>query len=116
MGAQAPNARSIERHGGDDPSHFESQIWTRWHQYELQSTAGLVLLCAQALDSTADDPAMIVEVQTVGERSMTTLRGCIAALETISELRQTKNIAGLQMIQRAISEALGVPRVVRRWI
>jgi hypothetical protein len=44
------------------------------------------------------------------------LRGCIAALETISELRQTKNIAGLQMIQRAISEALGVPRVVRPWI
>ena len=105
---------AIERRGDDDPSHFECQIWTRWHQYELQATAGLVRLCAQALNSTASDPSLIVEIQTVGERGMATLRGCIAALETISELRQTKNVAGLQMIQRAICEALGIPRVTRR--
>jgi hypothetical protein len=110
---------AIERHGDDDPSHFECQIWTRWHQYELQSTAGLVRLCAQALDSTASDPTLIVEVQTVDERSMATLRGCIAALETISQLRQTKNVAGLRMLQRVLSEALGVPDVRvrgRRWL
>ena len=54
-------------------------------------TAGLVRLCAETLDSTADDPALIVEVQTVDGRSMATLRGCVSALETISESRQTRN-------------------------
>jgi hypothetical protein len=74
---------------------------------------------AQALDSTADDPALIVEVRTVGEGSMATLRACIAALETISELREARNVAGLQMLQRVLNEALGVPDVrVRnpRWL
>ena len=73
----------------------------------LQSTAGLVRLCAETLDSTADDPALIVEVQTVDGRSMATLRGCVSALETISELRQTRNLAGLRMLQHVLDEALG---------
>jgi hypothetical protein len=103
----------IERHEGDDLSHFQCQIYTRWHQFELQSTAGLVRLHAQALDSTTDDPTLIVEVQTVDERSMATLRGCIAGLEMVAELRQTKNVAGLRMLQRVICEALGVPAIHR---
>ena len=105
----------IERGGDDAFSHFGCQIFTRWHQYELQATGGLVRLCAQTLDSTASDPSLVVEVETVDECSMATMRACIAGLEMIAELRQTRNVAGLQMLQKTICEALGVP-VVRRMI
>ena len=103
----------IERGGDDAFSHFRCAIFTRWHEYELQATGGLVTLCAQTLDSRDEQSTPIVEVETTGERSMATMRACISALEALSELREQKNTAGLQMLQRALCAALGVP-VVRR--
>jgi hypothetical protein len=105
---------SIERGGDAAFDCWKCQIFTRWHAYEVTSAGGIVCPHAQVLDSMANEPTLIAEVQTVDERSMATLRACISALETISELRQTKNVAGLRMLQHLIAEALGGPRIVRR--
>jgi hypothetical protein len=92
----------VERNVDDAVDRFTCQIFAHRCQYELTSAGGIVSLHAQALDSTATEPTLIVEVGVTDERSMDTLRACVSALEMISVARDQKNVAGLRMLQHVL--------------
>ena len=96
----------IERDGDHALDRFTCQIYTRSHEYQLATCAGIVSLSAQALDSTASEPTLLAEVEVNDESALETLRACVSAVETISAMKERKSVGGLLTLRKLIDEAL----------
>ena len=114
----SPGAEStpITRDGDAPLDAFTCEVFTRKNHFILTSCDGIVRLYVQPLDSVAECPILLVEVEAVREHSVDTLRTGVAVAELLVAMRERKDHGGLRTLQRLISDALPVGRRRHYWL
>jgi hypothetical protein len=108
----SPGAEStpITRDATAPADSFECEIFTARNHFVLTSVGGLVRLFVQSLDSRAECPILLTEVEAVRENSVDTLRTGIAVAELLATMRERHDHGGLRTLRRMIDDALPVDR------